>query len=154
MKLKHVLKEAGFSNSDPNYRGPGWQEEPDYEEPQYETETTQVTVSTQDGTDIQVKVEYTTTGDDKNPEIDSVEVVAVVLPSGKEVEPEVAMQMLGDDQFLNMEYVVTALNEQLGSQYRLSRNLRKEMEQEKGQAAAPATPAAAPAVASKAPTVA
>ena len=105
MKLKHVLNEGPIS-----YRGAGGEryaawEEPDDEGPEYEAPSvegeTVMPYCTADGTEIKAKVKYSGSRDERDDQvhIDEIDIVAIVLPSGKEVDPDTAMNILGQDQF-------------------------------------------------------
>jgi hypothetical protein len=158
MKLKHVLNEGPIS-----YRGAGgeryaaWEEPNDEPEPGYHEDTVVMPFATADSTEIKVKVRYNVSGRvGEQLDLDDVELLAVVLPSGKEVDPETASNILGKDQLdpsdpqtqeALAEWLCDYLKDEEGWDVSMGHNLRQH---HKVNQAAPAK-ARAPAAAAPAP---
>ena len=161
MKLKHVLNEGPIS-----YRGAGGEryaawEEPDDEGPEYEPEhdegETVMPYCTSDGTDIKVRVKYELSIDrqEEVTDVTKVELLAVVLPSGKEVDPATASNILGADQFGDededtlAEWLCDHLEAEEGGKFQISDAIRTAARHKLAQSSAArnAAPASAPAAA-------
>lgn len=155
MKLKHVLNEGPIS-----YRGAGgeryaaWEEpndEPEYE-PEHKEGETVMPYCTADGTDIKVRVQYEAEFDhqDGKGQITSVKLLAVVLPSGKEVDPATASNILGADQFGDegedtlAEWLCDHLRDEEGEEYTIGDAIKHGQRTQQVAPAQASAPAAAP----------